>query len=238
MQTEVYPEIQWPGKFLVAHGSPHQLRGVGFSLKDFLEANENRFPGGIFLGGALALNDSAHETVYEWRSHGLLHRLERRDSPPSMELWRRRSEEAWAAVDRELPLHPPLSKYSAETWEWTINQDYWRAKTDFATQLLEYASFLTAQDPTQNDFLIESARILEESVHDESATGEPDGTGIKPRPKYIVWKNLGVAYSRMVANKHPLAETDITDEYPFPSWLNLNEGDFKVGSTFLTCTER
>lgn len=108
--------------------------GKGFSFLDFLIANYEKFPGGIYIGGSLGLPDHTHDEVFEWKAHGFLHRLEPKNQPSDFKTWLRRARAALKARKRELPTMPPLWKYSNETWEWTISQDYWRGIVDYATQ--------------------------------------------------------------------------------------------------------
>ena len=133
---EMYPEVTWPGSHMVVHGSRNHTMhgGTGFSFLDFLAANYEKFPGGIYIGGSLGLPDHTHGEVFEWRPHGFVHRLEPKSRPVDMHTWRGRASSAILVKRKELPTMPPLWKYSNKTWEWTISQDYWRGLVDYATQ--------------------------------------------------------------------------------------------------------
>lgn len=50
--------------------------------------------------------------------------------------WVAESNRAWATVKQQLPQLPPPTKYSNETWEYTIARDYWKQVAERGTMLI------------------------------------------------------------------------------------------------------
>ena len=52
----LYPEIRWPGTHYTKENTVEWQSGA-FTIGEFLDANIDRFPGGIYLGGKLNYAD-------------------------------------------------------------------------------------------------------------------------------------------------------------------------------------
>ena len=54
----LYPEIKWPGTHYTKENTVEWQSGA-FTIGEFLDANIEQFPGGIYLGGRLNYADQA-----------------------------------------------------------------------------------------------------------------------------------------------------------------------------------
>ena len=58
----LYPEIKWPGTHYTKENTVEWQSGA-FTIGEFLDANVDRFPGGIYLGGRLNYDDRGCELM-------------------------------------------------------------------------------------------------------------------------------------------------------------------------------
>ena len=61
----LYPEIKWPGTHYTKENTLEWQSGA-FTIGEFLDANIDRFPGGIYLGGRLNYADQSCVRRHRW----------------------------------------------------------------------------------------------------------------------------------------------------------------------------
>ena len=147
-QRELFPDIAWPSAYLAGSHTKQYARGEAFTFKELLDANIDRFPGGIYLGGDVASGaEGGYREHYDSIPFGMVSRLVRKtnankqaalsaDSVHKFENWLNASDRAWATVHAALPSLPSVEKYDEETWEWTVGKDYWDHRRDTASYKL------------------------------------------------------------------------------------------------------
>ena len=226
-QRKLFPKVTFPRLYLSGRETAQYRRGESFTFTELLNANVGNFPGGIYLGGEPSDPDD-YKSLYEKVPHGLLSRLHPRSrGPVDIDSWLRESRHAWDHVHANLPKLPDLEKYSEETWEWTVARDYWDHRIEHATFMLDMITSPVCEKQrvcvgSRTLLLLsEAANILEECVSRDTLNATA-----------ATWKNLGIAYSRIVQTKNDLPPNH--DGYPFTSALHEHmvergekEGDWR-----------
>ena len=118
-KRDLYPHVIFPG----THYARDPQKSSGYSIGQFFDANFERRPGGIFLGGTLSFPDQEYKERYEFVPYGLVSVLSRKERPPSLEAYVLESRQAWATALNEMRRLPLDQNHnSEETWEWTIQR--------------------------------------------------------------------------------------------------------------------
>ncbi|KDO27984.1 hypothetical protein SPRG_07262 [Saprolegnia parasitica CBS 223.65] len=193
----LYPQLIFPGSHLVPASTS---QGGGFSLLQLLDANAKRYrKAGIYLGGQLNYKDSDLLRAYTFVPHGLLDKLHPTSMPVYRRLktWHAQMTKTLQVVHHHLPTLPPPSRYSDETWEWTIARDYHMKRLSLATFLLDE----TIKANGSIAWLAEAAKPMEHSLLSEPRQFWTDD----------LLKNLGLAYAYMVKSPEtlPSEATDV-----------------------------
>ena len=72
----------------------------------------------------MSFRDSAFDAMYDHEPFGLVSKITPLNKLPAASEYSSSLEESWRVVaDNVLKQLPPESKYSEETWEWTIARD-------------------------------------------------------------------------------------------------------------------
>ncbi|ETV91286.1 hypothetical protein, variant 2 [Aphanomyces invadans] len=190
----LYPSMSFPGDRLVP-ASNHQ--DGGFSLRDLVRVNIDKFPGGIYLGGQLNFPDPTFHDHFITVPYGLLDKFHPASKPvyKSLKKWHRQNAKRMAHVRAHLPVVPSNADYNDETWEWTVARDYHMKQLGVATFLLDET---IKSDKANITWLAECTRPLEHSLRHE------------PRQFWSesLLKNLGLAYAYIVRSPDDFAPTD------------------------------
>lgn len=152
----LYSDVIFPG----THYSKDATRTSGYSIGSFFDANFEKRPGGIFLGGTLSFPDQEYKERYEFVPYGLVSVLSLKARPPSLDAYVLESRKAWSTAlneMRRLPLDP--SHNSMETWEWTIQREVFTHLADRSAYVLEA---VLRDDMHDSQFLYEAAMWFEQ----------------------------------------------------------------------------
>jgi len=162
---------------------------TAFTWGDFVTANYNNFPGGIYLGGKLSHPDPEFDSAYEMIPYGFTDRAVRRDQIPGILKWHKESRNLWKQIFTMFPPLPPESKYNEETWEWTIGREFFDHLGERGAYLLEGALAKGAGQKGTLKAIIEAAWWIEHVV------------AMDKRHGFAHYKNLGLAYMNLVRTK-------------------------------------
>jgi hypothetical protein len=193
---ELYPDINFPGSHYTSQ------RG-GFNFAQLLNAN-NAFDGNVFIGGNLSYRDDIYSRSYDEVPHGIVRRITRKSDmkETTAESYQKESTKVWQVIAQEHSVGlPPLSKYSDDTWEWTIRREFFEHFISRASHLLDLA---VSRDESNSPKL---KAIAEAGAWLEAARLNDDITNDYP----AIWKNLGLAYMNIVR----------ANEKTFPNVKNL-----------------
>lgn len=78
----------------------------------------------MFLGGRLSYHDEGFLAEYEMVPYGLSAEIVRKDRLPTIDQWYPAAMRSWSSIDHILLPLPDTTKYTQETWEWTIGRDW------------------------------------------------------------------------------------------------------------------
>jgi hypothetical protein len=222
--------------YLARMNSKQYKRGEAFSFKEFLDANIDRYPGGIYLGGKVGFNEEGSlKQHYEEVPYGMLVRFRKLDRTPPLTAKQAfvMNANVWKVINKALPSMPNLTKYTEETWESTVHIDYWDHVGDTATYVLDMIA-----DSSCKESICTSS---EENVMALAHVATQLELFVKSKnPDHVtasVYKNLGIAYSRIVQSKQRLPASA---PYPFPAFLyKMYEGrpggdDYKNHASYRT----
>jgi hypothetical protein len=186
--------LTFPGKFLTYEGSPSLLKENAFTLVHFL--NENYFQNSeknIFIGGKLGPFESNLRTYYDLIPYGIVSKFVPMSTVSSLNTleYTEESIDYWETIlDHFDNRFPPINetKYSEETWEWTINRDLKDRLLDLSSYLLSVAIPMANEN---NRPLIEAVYFIESAHYFEGNDSTPTS----------LLKNLGLAHLHLVQNK-------------------------------------
>jgi hypothetical protein len=165
----------------------------GFSIRAFLDANLDRAP--VFVAGGYKDGDSSHEGAFVGWPHGFVDRVYRKDRDPT-ELG------AWLASSAPLvpraDAFPGLAARASRSgsWEALVATMIVEASYRRGYRLLGHA-LDHGDDPSA---LTEAARLFEAVITE------------KPELQPFVYKNLGIAYSRL-ASRDPAAPAKMVEAW-------------------------
>jgi len=201
-KQRLYPKIKWPGTHYVPERSVAWKDG-GFTAEEFLDANLQRYKGGIFIGGHLSYStDSAVHDKFDFIPFGMVSKVVRRDRPLVSTKWKKATGSAWAKILKRFPDLPLEAKYGEDTWEWTVGREFYDHVAEHGAHLLDLALSESGGEvggaPALDD-LLTAAQWMEIAV------------AFDPHLKTSTLKNLGLAYLHVVKDK-----TTQSPEYPVP----------------------
>mmetsp|Transcript_12384 Transcript_12384/g.25320 ORF Transcript_12384/g.25320 Transcript_12384/m.25320 type:complete len:783 (-) Transcript_12384:41-2389(-) len=190
---EVYGDlVSFPG----TNYAPAKVKGTGFTWHELLDANIDKFPGGIYLGGGLNYQESSHMQDYDvvpWGlSKGFVKKGQLTEGDGFKE-WIVESRRVVYELTRRFSTLPDISKYTEATWEWTLQREYFDHVYERSAHLLELVindpppSGLTPQD--RLNLLVEVSAVFELVLSQDAMKREED---------YGLYKNLGLAYMSMI----------------------------------------
>jgi len=186
-----FSKINFPNGYLVPYGSEGHIKGEGFTIADLIEANIDRFAGGIYIGGKLSFDEMLARKKFDFVSHGMVNRIVPNAESDALTIrqWSKLSDKAWKMVDKRILPLPNETKYTEETWEWTVARDYHMKLDERATYLLDKA--VGGREEGTMASLLKCINWYETIV-----LHEPD--------KFIptrTLKNLGLAYAHVIRSK-------------------------------------
>lgn len=192
----LYPTVKFPGTHYTMENTRPWLEG-GFTFTELLEDNYGHQPGGIFVGGQLSYKENSYADEYLEIPFGMTRRFVKKSNRTilSAEKFRKYSLAAWSKIAKQYyPSGLPSElKYPEETWEYTINREFFSHMLIRATYLLDLAVSQSVQGSRVLQSLVESAAWLE-------LVSAMDSASLTPALK----KNLGLAFMHMVRNKELL----------------------------------
>ena len=190
----LYPNIKFPGNHYTKENTKSWLEG-GFTFTEILKANEH-LSGKIFVGGQLSYEEAGYTANYIEEPFGMTRRFMKKSkrSAISAEEYRKQSLIIWKKIAKQYSsLGLPIEQqYPEETWEWTINREFYFHMVNRATHLLDLAVSQRESGLPLLKSLIDAAAWLE-------TVSLSDSLSVTPSLK----KNLGIAYMHMVRNKEP-----------------------------------
>ena len=143
------------------------------------------------------------------------------------------NKKVWKIINNALPSMPDLTKYTEETWESTVHIDYWDHVGDTSTYVLDMITDTSCKE----NICKGSEKNILALAH---VASQLEFFIKNKKPEHVaasVYKNLGIAYSRIVQSKHRLAASA---PYPFPeSIYKMYEGrpggnDYKNHASYRT----
>jgi dolichyl-phosphate-mannose-protein mannosyltransferase len=167
-----YPRVTIPGPYYGAPGT------AGYDTRQLFDANAGRFKMYINLDSALFETDKSWEKDYKLWPFGTLKMIVSNQSVFSPYDYIKESEEALPRYNLD-----SLGKYEAGTWENLLLKDYWASR-------FNRASFLIAHGIAQGN----NPEMLQ-----AGAQGLEDITARLPGPPPLIYKQLGLAYSKLAA---------------------------------------
>ena len=172
--------------------------------------------------------DAKYEQKYVEIPYGMSRRIMNKVQITNVEKYRQISLEAWKVVTKHARL-PDERKYPEETWEWTINREFFSHMVSRSTFLLDIAvQNINNQDKGRPVLksLFEAAAWLElASINDVTFSNT-----------VALKKNLGLAYLHIVRNK----ENNITFPLVENIFNNIENGNFTTSGdeVFWTSTKK
>lgn len=121
-QRLLFPaNISFPGLYHAQEGSAAVRANTGFTFSQFVAANPHH---SIYFSGKMSFRDSAFDTLYDHEPYGLVSKITPLHALPTASEYTTPMEQSWEVVaSNVLQRLPEESKYSEETWEWTIARD-------------------------------------------------------------------------------------------------------------------
>jgi len=121
-QRSLFPSnITFPGLYHSQEGSAAVRSKTAFTFSQFVAANPNH---SIYFSGKMSFRDSAFDAMYDHEPHGLVSKITLLNKLPAASKYSASLEKSWKIVSENvLKKLPEESKYSEETWEWTIARD-------------------------------------------------------------------------------------------------------------------
>ncbi|GMH92033.1 hypothetical protein TL16_g12228 [Triparma laevis f. inornata] len=185
--------VNFPGTNYV---SP-RLKGTGFTWKELLDANIDKFEGGIYLGGNLNYKEDDYLDKYEIVPWGLSKRFTKGGeltTGTGFLQWVDTSREKIHSLTTTFATLPDTTKYDSSTWEWTLQREYWDHVYERTSHLLEIvlregAEAIPMTHQKKFELLIETAASFELILANDQLKREED---------YGLYKNLGLCYMHMI----------------------------------------
>jgi hypothetical protein len=188
--------VKLPGRFYHVRGEGH------FTMKEFLDANYDKFGGRIFVAAAWKDGDASHLSAYSLEPFGIAWKVIRNTDMQKLQhdLKARRtyfnqwSTTSWLALSnvRNFSLPDTSSKYPAESWEAVIRNDVLEAQMRWAsfvlTRIVENQEW---KDSQVDELLARSLNICDEY----------DGKASLTINRAFVYRNKGVAYTEAVRRR-------------------------------------
>jgi len=199
---ELYPFIHFPGSHYGNH-IRHKRKRRGFSFSEFIDVNYDAFEGHIFVGGTLNYPDPRYENDYVEIPHGLVRQVKKKEDSNDMSLqdFYIQSLWAWKIVAKYHVKSLPYSvRYTSETWEWTVEREFYDHLVARVTFLLDMATSLSNEseaDSNRKDNSTTLPVFVEAAAWLELAISKDDQSSRSASLR----KNLGIAYLHMVRNK-------------------------------------
>lgn len=208
----LYPNVKFPGTHYTMENTKSWVEG-GFTFTELLEDNYHHRPGGIFVGGQLSYKESSYAAEYLEVPFGMTRRFVKKSNQTNLsaEKFRAYSLIAWSKIAKSYFQSglPSETKYPEETWEFTINREFYNHMVIRATYLLDLAVSPPVSGLPVLKSLVDAAAWLE-------MVSIIDAESVTPALK----KNLGLAYMHMVRNKELKNEymPDIDDVFAKAGW--------------------
>lgn len=120
-KRHLYYQLDFPGSYHSFEGSPAQRSRGAFTLKQFLDRNNNR---SIFLGGKLSYAEGRLDDSYDLVPVGMVSQFRRRTDRPKAAEYLQTTKVGWDIVMKHLSQLPDSHQFPPETWEWTIGRDF------------------------------------------------------------------------------------------------------------------
>ena len=169
----------------------------GFTFTEFLDANYPLIPGGIFVGGHLNYPETTYLTNYAEVPYGMTRKFVKKSDQRMnyAEAFRLESLHPWKKIAKHYHASglPEEDKYPEETWEFTVNREFFSHLVIKANHLLDLAVSPPSNAPPGIPVLksLVDAAAWMETV--SSLDTRSNGPSLK--------KNLGIACMHMVRNK-------------------------------------
>eukprot|EP00500_Bicosoecida_sp_ms1_P007814 CAMPEP_0203820576 /NCGR_PEP_ID=MMETSP0115-20131106/40358_1 /ASSEMBLY_ACC=CAM_ASM_000227 /TAXON_ID=33651 /ORGANISM="Bicosoecid sp, Strain ms1" /LENGTH=772 /DNA_ID=CAMNT_0050729589 /DNA_START=252 /DNA_END=2566 /DNA_ORIENTATION=+ len=208
-QAHLYKNVTFPkGQFLAKEGTADYINKNAFSFEEFLDANVGKVP--VHHAGAFVGATDVKPKGFEFDPWGVGTRVRRSTDPaPSLENAKLMDafDAAWRKARSYLPDLPTPQRFDNSTWESTIRMDVLDKQQAYGEFLLDEA---LAADPIDVPRALTAAALLEECFEN------------RLRDSASMFKNLGLAYARVIQSKNPIP-TNIR----LPEWdgvRGVNEG--------------
>ena len=190
----LYPKINFPAH---RYGRDDNC----FSFSEFVDANYENFRGKIFIGGRLNFPETLYDKYFIEIPHGMMRQIRRGDDDLNLNEYYLQSLKAWKIVAKyNANQLPSASRYPQETWEWTVQREFFDHLVSRATHLLDLALSLEKKSFSKSESqknLTTLDAVVEAIAWLELVLGKDKSSLQNPSLK----KNLGLAYMHVVRNK-------------------------------------
>ena len=113
----LYPHMSWPGTFYVKPNTVAWKDGA-FTFKELADANYDKFPGGIYVGGKLNYQETDYLQTYDALPWGFVTRMSRRgegkygNAKNGFQTWAKDTRKMWSEiVSSHFEVLPDENKY-------------------------------------------------------------------------------------------------------------------------------